>query len=73
MQRSSSFNTNRIDHIYQDLQSYLVRTGQHYDESMSQVFFRDLEMRNPDFNLSRLPGMRICGSGCELGTKGLTE
>jgi UDP-N-acetylglucosamine 2-epimerase (non-hydrolysing) len=33
-------------------ESYLVHTGQHYDESMSQVFFRDLGMRNPDFNLN---------------------
>jgi UDP-N-acetylglucosamine 2-epimerase (non-hydrolysing) len=32
-------------------ESYLVHTGQHYDDAMSQVFFRDLEMQNPDFNL----------------------
>jgi UDP-N-acetylglucosamine 2-epimerase (non-hydrolysing) len=35
-----------------DFESYLVHTGQHYDESMSRVFFRDLGMRNPDFNLN---------------------
>jgi UDP-N-acetylglucosamine 2-epimerase (non-hydrolysing) len=34
-----------------DFQSYLVHTGQHYDDTMSRVFFRDLGMRNPDFNL----------------------
>src|SRR5688572_4589362 len=34
-----------------DFQSYLVHTGQHYDDTMSRVFFRDLEMRAPDFNL----------------------
>ena len=29
----------------------LVHTGQHYDDNMSQVFFRELELRNPEYNL----------------------
>jgi UDP-N-acetylglucosamine 2-epimerase (non-hydrolysing) len=29
----------------------LVHTGQHYDAAMSDVFFRQLEMPQPDFNL----------------------
>lgn len=29
----------------------LIHTGQHYDEAMSQVFFRDLGIAEPDFNL----------------------
>jgi UDP-N-acetylglucosamine 2-epimerase len=29
----------------------MVHTGQHYDENMSQVFFDELEMRKPDYNL----------------------
>lgn len=29
----------------------LVHTGQHYDEAMSDAFFRDLEIRDPDFHL----------------------
>ena len=35
----------------QEFESRLVHTGQHYDELMSRVFFRDLDMPSPDFNL----------------------
>src|SRR5216684_7253861 len=34
-----------------EFQSSLVHTGQHYDDAMSQAFFRDLEMTEPDFYL----------------------
>jgi UDP-N-acetylglucosamine 2-epimerase (non-hydrolysing) len=34
-----------------ELQSILVHTGQHYDYAMSQVFFDQLHMPEPDYNL----------------------
>ncbi len=33
------------------VQQILVHTGQHYDFNMSDVFFRELELRSPDVNL----------------------
>jgi UDP-N-acetylglucosamine 2-epimerase (non-hydrolysing) len=29
----------------------LVHTGQHYDRSMSEIFFEDIELRRPDYDL----------------------
>jgi len=37
--------------LAQDFNEVLIHTGQHYDYGMSEVFFKEMEMRSPDFNL----------------------
>lgn len=34
-----------------DFNHILIHTGQHYDKMLSDVFFKDLNIREPDFNL----------------------
>ena len=36
---------------YLEIQPLLIHTGQHYDEKMSDLFFRQLEIPEPDVNL----------------------
>jgi UDP-GlcNAc3NAcA epimerase len=39
------------DQYSEKIQELLVHTGQHYDENMSKVFFEDLDIPEPKFNL----------------------
>lgn len=45
---SRAIKTNFSDKI----QEVIVHTGQHYDENMSQVFFEELEIPHPNYNLN---------------------
>jgi UDP-N-acetylglucosamine 2-epimerase (non-hydrolysing) len=38
--------------LHEEIESVLVHTGQHYDYLMSQVFFDQLQVPSPDYNLN---------------------
>jgi len=38
-------------HSHPDFAPVLIHTGQHYDENMSKIFFEELDIPQPDYNL----------------------
>ena len=46
----------RMSEIFKELDKsfnhILIHTGQHFDRNLSEVFFEELDIRNPDFNLN---------------------
>jgi UDP-GlcNAc3NAcA epimerase len=41
----------RVISNHQDLEEIIVHTGQHYDSNMSAVFFEEMQIPNPKYNL----------------------
>lgn len=41
----------QIKKHYPGIQEILVHTGQHYDRNMSEIFFEELDLNAPDYNL----------------------
>lgn len=39
-------------HVDQPIEEIIVHTGQHYDDNMSNIFFDELLLRNPKYNLA---------------------
>jgi len=46
-----------------EMREVLIHTGQHYDRNMSSIFFEELEIRPPDFNLNVGPGLHGAQTG----------
>lgn len=42
-----------------EIQHTLIHTGQHYDKNLSEIFFQDLGIREPDYNLGCAKGSHI--------------
>lgn len=48
---------------FSEIQEFSIHTGQHYDENMSAIFFKEMEIPNPHYNL----GIGGCPQGAMTG------
>jgi len=60
---SRAIREHNIAHPERSVREVLLHTGQHYDENMSQVFFDELEIPQPDYNL----GVGSLSHGAQTG------
>ena len=49
--KAAALNRAICNHYSDRIQEVIVHTGQHYDDNMSQVFFDELQIPRPDYNL----------------------
>ncbi len=54
-----------------EIQEVILHTGQHYDELMSDVFFREMDIAAPDYNLNTRSGLH--GKQTALMIDGIEE
>ena len=52
IEHSSSVEPGTLNVEHRTLNEFIVHTGQHYDDGMSAVFFRELEIPEPKYNLA---------------------
>lgn len=50
--KAAALNRAIRNHFSDKITETIVHTGQHYDQNMSKVFFDEMEIPNPDFNLN---------------------
>lgn len=56
-----------IERYGSDITEGIVHTGQHFDDNMSGVFFRELEIPMPDYNLGIGGGNHEQNTGRDVG------
>ena len=49
--KAASLSRAFADHHSNSTREYLLHTGQHYDDNLSQVFFEEMSIPKPDFQL----------------------
>jgi len=50
--KSSALNRGIKNSYSKDIQEVILHTGQHYDDAMSDIFFREMGISQPDYNLN---------------------